>query len=235
MSIFDPDSKFMTFIRLTGDLIILNVLYVICCLPLFTIGAAQAGLYTGLRDLFDRDGDNGTAKSFFKGFKNGFWKITAIWSVILLCMALLGYSVYFLYETMKLNIVTTNAPIIVALIGLLLFAVFSVQLTVFHSKFDCTPFLLIKNTIVMIIGFPLRNLIMAVMMYLPVGVLIMDGGITFIRATPLWIAIYYSLVCLLSATLMKKPFNKIINPDGEDEKKEDEKEKSEEADEETEE
>lgn len=215
MSIFDPDSKFMTVLRITGDLIILNVLYLVFSIPLFTIGAAQAGLYTGLRDLFDRDGDNSTFKSFMKGFKSGFGKITAIWSAVLVSLSLLSYSIYYLYFTMKEQIVTTRAPIIVAIIGVIILCVFSVQLTIFHSKFDCSPMLLIKNTIFMVIGFPLRSLLLAIMMYLPIGIFIMDGGITFIRLTPLWIAIYYSLIFQFSTSIMKKPFKKITSNMGE--------------------
>ena len=70
MSIFNPNSKFMYYLGITGDLIILNVLFAICCLPVVTIGAAQAGLYTGLRNVMDRDSGNTPTKSFFKGFKN---------------------------------------------------------------------------------------------------------------------------------------------------------------------
>ncbi|MBR0466287.1 MAG: DUF624 domain-containing protein [Clostridia bacterium] len=225
MSIFEYDSKFMTFLRTVGDLIILNVLYLVCSIPLFTIGAAQAGLYTGLRELFDRDGSNSSAKSFFKGFRNGFGKITAIWSAILVSLLLLSYSVYYLYFAIKEKIVTTNVPIIVAIVGIVILCLLSAQLTIFHSKFDCSASLLIKNTIVMTIGFPLRSLLMAIMIYLPIAVILMDGGITFIRATPLWIAIYFSLVFLLNNTLMKKPYIKTVPGEAENEEAKKEKEK----------
>lgn len=209
MNIFEYDSKFMTFLRMTGDLIILNALFLICSIPLFTIGAAQAGLYTGLRELFDRDGDNSSFKSFFRGFKNGFSIITAIWSFVLISLSLLSYSIYYLFFAMKDKIVTAKAPIIVAIAGVVILCAFSAQLTLFHSKFDCKISLLIRNTIIMVIGFPLKSLIMAIMIYLPIIVIIIDGGRSFIIATPLWVFVYYSLVFLLNSSLMKKPFEKM--------------------------
>ena len=41
--LFSYDSKLMQILNFIGDLIILNVLYLVCCLPVVTIGAAQIG------------------------------------------------------------------------------------------------------------------------------------------------------------------------------------------------
>ena len=219
MSIFEYDSKFMTFLRTVGDLIILNLLFVICSIPLFTIGAAQAGLYTGIRELFDRDSNNSSTKSFFKGFKNGFGKITIIWSFVLVSLVLLSNSVFYLYNGIEKGYIKNNAPIIVAIIGIVVLCVLSAQLTIFHSKFDCSPLLLIKNTIIMTIGFPLRSLLMAILIYLPVLVLFLDGGETLMVTTPLWVSIYFSFAFSINNSLMKKPFIKAVHTE-ENEKEE---------------
>ncbi len=213
MKLFDYNSKFMAFLRTTADLIILNVLYVLCSLPVVTIGASQAGLYTALREISDRDGNNSVSRSFFKGFKNGFGKITALWSAFLAGIVLLGYSVFFLYQAMKKGVVTTKAPIRVATIGLLLLCTISSQLMLFHSRFDCKPMQLLKNSIIMTFGHPIRSLLIGIVFWLPAIVIIVDGY-TFIRITPLWIAIYYSLAGLISSALMNKPYEKIIYPNG---------------------
>ena len=44
--LFSYDSKLMQTLTFVGDLIILNLLYLLCCVPVFTIGAAQAVLET---------------------------------------------------------------------------------------------------------------------------------------------------------------------------------------------
>ena len=51
MNIFNYESKFNQLLMTLADLIILNLLFVVCSLPIFTIGAAQAGLFTGIRVL----------------------------------------------------------------------------------------------------------------------------------------------------------------------------------------
>ena len=45
-SLFNIDSPIMTFLSRVADLVILNILYVVCCLPIFTIGAATSALYS---------------------------------------------------------------------------------------------------------------------------------------------------------------------------------------------
>ena len=73
-----------------GDLVILNVLFLLCCLPIFTIGAAQAGLYTGLRVLADKEDDSSPAAAFFRGFSSGFGKITIVHSLLMVLVLVIS-------------------------------------------------------------------------------------------------------------------------------------------------
>ena len=44
MSFFNLDSPVMRFLTKVADLIILNILFLICCIPIVTIGAASTAL-----------------------------------------------------------------------------------------------------------------------------------------------------------------------------------------------
>ena len=79
-SIFSYESKLVQMLLKLADMMIMNILYVLCCLPVFTIGAAQAGLHTGIRQLRDPADDSSCTKAFFRGFANGFGKITLVYS-----------------------------------------------------------------------------------------------------------------------------------------------------------
>ena len=46
MKLFSPDSKFMRAMSMLGDLLLLNLIFLICCVPIVTIGAASTALYT---------------------------------------------------------------------------------------------------------------------------------------------------------------------------------------------
>ena len=43
--LFDLENPVMVFLGRLADLVWLNILYIICCIPVFTIGAATSALY----------------------------------------------------------------------------------------------------------------------------------------------------------------------------------------------
>ena len=44
-NIFNPDNKFFSFMGRVADLMILNLLCIVCCIPVFTAGPAIAAMY----------------------------------------------------------------------------------------------------------------------------------------------------------------------------------------------
>ena len=66
---FSLDSKFMQAMSRVADLIILNVIYLVTCLPVVTIGAAGTALYTVCFRLgTDREGS--LVKGYFRAFRD---------------------------------------------------------------------------------------------------------------------------------------------------------------------
>ena len=57
---------------------------------------------------------------------------------------------------------------------------------------------------------PLRAVLCAAFVWLPVGVALTDLTV-FLRLVPLWLCGYFSLALLLNFLLMKKPFQKLID------------------------
>ena len=44
MKLFSPDSKFMRAMSTLGDLMLLNLVFLLCCIPVVTVGAAVTAL-----------------------------------------------------------------------------------------------------------------------------------------------------------------------------------------------
>ena len=80
---FSLDSKFMQAMSRVADLIILNVIYLVTCLPVVTIGAAGTAMYTVCFRLgTDREGS--LVKGYFRAFRDEFRQATLIWLFLLL-------------------------------------------------------------------------------------------------------------------------------------------------------
>lgn len=88
MRIFDLDGPLMSILNKIADMMILNILAIICCLPIFTAGASFTALhYVCLKIVRNEEGY--IAKSFFKAFKENFKQATIIWMVLLVAILLL--------------------------------------------------------------------------------------------------------------------------------------------------
>lgn len=82
MNMFKFDSPVMHFIGKVADMIILNILCLICCLPIVTVGAAFSAKYYVSMKLVK--GEEVTViKPYFKAFKENFKQATKIWLILL--------------------------------------------------------------------------------------------------------------------------------------------------------
>lgn len=209
MNIFNYESKFNQLVMTVADLIILNLLYIICCIPLFTIGAAQAGLFTGIRVLLDPEDDSSVAKAFFRGFSNGFGRITVVNVILLVLLAVLGFMLANILVLMFANAASfSKLSLVICIIAMSLLYIIHTVSGPFHATFGCTVAQLFRNSLFMLMAYPLRCLASAVLVLLPLAVLMIWpqfflGGIIAVCA------LYYSVAYLMIFNLMKKPFKRL--------------------------
>ena len=203
MNIFHYDSKFSQTLMFVGDLCILNLLFVLCCLPVFTIGAAQAAMYTAIRVLLDPKDDSSPYKAFFKAFGAGFGPIT-ITTLLFFVFEFLMTSI--LYGMLKVE----GFPTWTAVLALAVLMLFHAQVPLFHSRFNCSVGQLLRNSFMLVIAHPIRSVIAATALWLPAIVAAWDGAI-FMSSTPAWALLYYSLAFLIINSVMKKPFKTLID------------------------
>lgn len=75
---FNFEGPVFTFLSRLADLFWLNLLFIVCCMPVITIGAATTALYyVTLKMAKDEEGY--ITRSYFKSFKENFKQATVIW------------------------------------------------------------------------------------------------------------------------------------------------------------
>lgn len=77
MKLFSLDSPFGRAVALLADLCILNLLFLLSCMPLVTIGAASAALYDTVHALLTQD-CSAVSRQYFAGFRRCFGKGTVL-------------------------------------------------------------------------------------------------------------------------------------------------------------
>lgn len=93
-SFFDPEGPFATAVNRIGTLILLNVLWLLCSVPVFTLGASTTALYTVLLRILAGE-ESHVTRQFFKAFGENFQRATGIWMILLAAMGLFFFDLYY--------------------------------------------------------------------------------------------------------------------------------------------
>lgn len=211
--LFGYDTPFGRVMCFITDLILLNLLFLLCCLPIVTIGAAQSGLYYGVRTLRDPEDDRSCYKLFFKGFAAGFWKVTLVWCVFLIFDGILTYTMLKCYANAGNGLLM---PWGIPAAGLIFSLILHSLLTIFHSQFSCGPLQLVRNSLILFFTNPFHSILVAVLTWVPLVIALVQPNL-FLDLFPVVLLVYYSLALLIASTVMKKPFQRLIDyMDGDD-------------------
>ena len=92
---FSMEGKFFNGMTKLANLLWLNILMVICCIPVITAGAAITAMYSVTLPM-TRDEEGYITRSFFKAFKSNFLQATAMWLIILAGVVVLFLDVHIL-------------------------------------------------------------------------------------------------------------------------------------------
>lgn len=207
MNILSYDSKPMQILAFVGDLIILNILYLVCCLPILTIGAAQAGLHTAIKVLIDPEDHSSPSGAFFRGFISGFGTITLTWGLVALLFVLEAFAAIFMGNMLW-----------VVLIAMAICSIFLSLIPMIHARFGCTAMQLIRNAFYLILAHPIRSIGVTIVVFFPLftladallGFLKWFDIYTFMAYTPIWGSVYFSGVYCFANGFMRKPIKTMI-------------------------
>lgn len=197
--IFDMDSPVMRFLGRVADLMILNLVTLLCCLPVVTIGASLTAMHYVLLKMV-RNEDSYIIRSFFKSFKENFKQATVIWLIMLVFLIVFGADIMIInHSGMEFPSALKIILFALAMIGYMVMCyVFPVL-----CRFENTIRKTIKNALFMaILSFPKT----IVMMVLYVSPIILTYFFT--MAVPLVILFGISAPAYLSAMLYSGTFKK---------------------------
>lgn len=97
MKFLNYDSKFSRIMIKLCYACFLNLLWMVCSLPIFTIGASTTALYYACLKIVREDAYN-AGGLFFHGFKQNFKQATVLWLIMLGSGLFLGADGYILYH-----------------------------------------------------------------------------------------------------------------------------------------
>lgn len=205
---FDFDGPLFTFLTRLFDIMWLNLLYIICCIPVVTIGAATTALYyTTLKMAKNEDGYN--TRDFFKSFVLNLRQGTIIWVIFLAIIAIIGMDVKvvtggnlqdFIGDGGVSKVVLGAVGITILLVSFILTYVFPIL-----AKFDNT----VKNTIKNAFLISIRHLPYTILFLIIEIVPCVLVYLSIVTGTFIGLALIFVMFSLV-AYINSKYFNKIF-------------------------
>ncbi len=94
---FNTDSPFFRFLGTFGRFACLNIVFVITCIPVITIGQSIIALYSSVFKYANEE-DQSLVSNYFKAFKSSFISNTIYFLITAALAAIISYSLYFWYK-----------------------------------------------------------------------------------------------------------------------------------------
>ena len=196
---FGYDGPIFSFLEKVASLLWLNILWIICCIPIITIGAATSSLYYVTLKMIKNE-ESYIAKSFFRAFKENFKQATIIWLVEIAGLFLLVIDNQFVNPATSnvLHIVLCAIEFIILIMGIYAFPLI--------AKFDNTTLNSMKNALLIgMINAPF-TLLIVIIFAVPVALAYFIPALA-----PLSISIGISTVAYFSSIIFNKIFEKLIS------------------------
>ncbi len=160
--LFDYDSKLFQMLVRISDIVILSVLWLLCSLPIVTIGASTSALYYTTMKLVRQRGDSAISM-FFHAFRENFKESIPVTILLLAIGYALVVDYSLLAEKMGGNLIFHGLCIVV----LVLYATFASLLFPVLAKFRCTLKQLLRNVLLLMVQHPLVTVAVTSMHLIP--------------------------------------------------------------------
>lgn len=201
-NLFNYENGIMSTVARVADAVTLGVLWVLCSLPVFTIGAASAALYYAYNKCI-RQKMGYAWKTFFENFKSNFKQATQIW------LFLLGLILFAVLDSYLLSLMQDAGLLIdvlrAAIIALMLVSViWGLYLFPYLSRFAVSSKAVMKNcALIALANMPQSILLFVIFVICVIG---------FICA-PFLNLFIPSLYMLLANRIQEKIFRKYMRPE----------------------
>ena len=185
--------KLGAWINRAGTALMMNLLFLLACLPIVTIGQAWHGLMSALR--YNIRGES-WFKGFQKGYKTRFLRGTVAWSLLsVLVMKMLFDLVYNLENDLLVPAVASAA----------MFALMAMLLTAFMTLNVYIPTSVgnwITNSVNMVFKAPLQLLVCAALFWAPVVMIMFWTEIAY-YVSMVFVVMYFTLAAMAHTVILK--------------------------------
>lgn len=200
--LFNYDNGLMQTLAKLFDCMCLNILWIVCCIPIFTVGAASSAYYYAYNKAI-RQKRSYAWKEFFHGFRINFKQGTVIWLIVLLLYVVTGVDLYILGQmSSSMKFAGILSAVIFAV--MLLMTMWLTYLFPYLARFENKTKAIMKNSaIIMVANLP-WSLLLLVLFVVTAGAFFLLPGL----------GMFAPAIYLVFATMiLERVFRKYMAPE----------------------
>ena len=149
--VFNMDNPLFRFMNRIADMIVLNVIFLVSCVPIFTIGPALTALYYVAINTWGRE-DGYIFKMYIKSFKENFKQSTVMWLILLAVGIILSVDVWYWVSQWKATGTGIYKPLtVVSVVMLMVYLMIFTFVWPLLAKFSNSNRGTIKNALAMVL------------------------------------------------------------------------------------
>ena len=190
-----------------GDLFVLNLIFVLACIPVVTIGAAVTALFT-MTNKMVRNEEGTMWNGFWKAFRNNFKIGTKLWFIILCYLGILYMEFYTMQQMSE-----KGADFVVVLIGFEMVLLTFVLPLLFPmvARYENTVWQYVKNALLISIS-NLKVWFIVFFMWAVPAFVMAANAVIFAYTWYLWFLILFAIFAYATSMVMQGLFDKLEAP-----------------------
>lgn len=191
---FHSEGRIMQALSTLADLVMLNLLTVLCSLPVFTLGAAVTALYDAIGRV--QQGDGSSCSGYFRAFRTHFRQSTLLWLVLFSTLSAILYGL-----TCLLSAGTPSSLVMVLLFMLAVWSMVLAWAFPIQAQFSHNALHTLAYAFVCAVKYLPRTICMTILNMLPAAVCLWNYNIA-LRFGFIWVLVYFSAAAYVNQKLM---------------------------------
>ena len=213
---FSMDSPFVRIMAKIADFMILNLLFIVCSLPIVTMGAAITAMYDVLTRM-DTRREVPAAQGFLKAFNGNFKKATKLWLIVLAVIAFLCFDIYLMLVKVPAKLTTQVTLIIIFVVMIFVWIMVAGYAFVLQARMENPLGRTIKMSFALTLVHLIPNSIFtAVLNLLPLAMMLLFTQL-FFAIFPVWLFGGIPCLCYVNSKIYMKILKKYV-PELDDDK-----------------
>ncbi len=209
-SLFRLDSPVMQMLSKVADLMIVNVLFWHCCLPVVTAGETLAAMHKETQSIA-LEADDGVVQPFFRAFRDNFKQATLGWLVVIVLLAGLGADLI-----LSISYLTGNTLLackwICAVVAAIVLAISEYYFQLIVRYENTMRQHLMNSAILAVVKLP-RTIAMMFLTLLPLLIALVSMN-AFVSTMIFWVIIGFAFISYSQASLMRPVFRQLEKAGG---------------------